>query len=117
MKPSERIRASANAQLAAHYHLERLDQTSRTAVSAAVMLAEVLTYLDEQHERDQLNEEVFTLALGALTGRTPELPPRAQEILAEIVAYPARNWSIPEPPDYAEALLRYWCERTGRAVP
>lgn len=53
MKPSERIRAAANAQLAAHYHLERLGQLDRTAVSAAVMVAELLTYLDEHAELDR----------------------------------------------------------------
>jgi hypothetical protein len=117
MKPSDRITELYDAELATFDESEREHIETQLPSKTHVLVRAIAAYLDERHERERLNEEVFTLALVALTGRTPDLPPRAQEILAELVAYPARNWSIPEPPDYAEALLRYWCERTGRSVP
>jgi hypothetical protein len=90
----------------------------------------VAQFVDERHEREEQLEQALTLTLAVLAGRLyqkqpgdvgigpapgapPDLPPRVAELLKEIAAYPRRNWSIPEPADYCEALFQ-WLEEGAR---
>lgn len=130
MKPSERLAEIHNALV------KKLMQERRAAGIVGVEPSElpliglgctqkaIAQLVDEQHEREQRRREVFRLVLAVLAGRLynkkpgdidlstetrprPELPARVEELVRELCAYPKRNWSIPEPDDYFEALLRY----------
>jgi hypothetical protein len=129
VKPSERIRGAAQILLTDRYNIDQIEKpVDRNALTASVFAAEILVYLDKQHEREERRREVLRLTLAVLSGRLfekqpgdivigpppgprPELPARVKELVAGIAAYPNRNWSIPEREDYFEALLR-WLEES-----
>jgi hypothetical protein len=126
MKPSERLEELHNAmvkeRLAEREH--GVEPSELPMIGLGCTQKALAQLLDEQHEREQRRREVFRLALSVLAGHLynkkpgdidlstetrprPELPARVEGLVRELCAYPKRNWSIPEPDDYFEALLRY----------
>jgi hypothetical protein len=130
VKPSERI-GVIRQELLETFNEQNREAIEDNAVSRVQLLLRALgAYLDERHEREEQLARALTLTLAVLAGRLyqkqpgdvdigpapgapPDLPPRVAELLKELTAYPRRNWSIPEPADYCEALFQ-WLEEGAR---